>query len=82
MALISDLMDLLKELLQAMEVNCSEVGLTIRSKKTKILAIRPAERTSQPLRDVLLRPAEDPVLVVEDFEYLGSTISADCSLDI
>lgn len=64
-----------------MKVSCSEMGLTISSKKTKILAICPADRPSQPLRDVLLQLANDPVLVVEDFEYLGSTISADCSLD-
>ena len=64
-----------------MEVSCSKMGLTISSKKTKILAVRPAGRPSQSQRDVLLRPSDEPVSVVESFEYLGSTISADCSLD-
>ena len=73
-------MDLLEELLQAMKVSCSEMELIISSKKTKILAIHPADRPSQPPRDFLLRPADDPVLVVEGFEYLGSIISTDCSL--
>ena len=41
MALISDSMDMLEEVLRAMEVSCSEMGLTISSKKTKILAVRP-----------------------------------------
>ena len=81
MALISDSMDLLEELMQAMEVSCSEMGLTISSTKSKILALRPTDRPSQLPRDVLLRPSVEPVSVVQEFEYLGSIISADCSLD-
>ena len=81
MALISDSMDMLEEVLRAMEVSCSEMGLTISSKKTKILAVHPASRPSISPRNVLLRPSDEPVSVVESFEYLGSTISADCSLD-
>ena len=64
-----------------MEASYSEMGLTISSRKMKVLAVRPADRPSQPPRSVLLRPADDPVSVVEEFEYLGSTISADCSLE-
>ena len=40
MALISDVMDMLEEVLRTMEVSCSEMGLTISSRKTKILAVR------------------------------------------
>ena len=76
MALISDSMDLLEELMQAMEVSCSEMGLTITLTKFKILAVRPADRPA-----VLLRPAVELVSVVQEFEYLESIISADCSLD-
>ena len=64
-----------------MEISCSEMGLTISSKKTKILAIRPVGRPTQSPRDVLLSLSDEPVSVVESFEYLGSTISADCILD-
>ena len=81
MVLVSVSMDALEELLHAMEASCCEMGLTISTRKTKILAIRPAVNPSQPPREVLLRPIDDPVSVVEDFEYLGSAVSADCSLD-
>ena len=81
MALFSDSMGLLEELMQAMEVSCSEMELTISSTKSKILAVRPAGTPSQLPRAVLLRPAVEPVSVVQEFEYLGSIISADCSLD-
>ena len=67
MALVSDSMDLLKVLMQAMEISCSEMGLTISSRKTQVLTIRPADRTSQPpsrLISILLRPADDPISVV------------------
>ena len=47
MALISDSMDILKEVLRAMEVSCFEMGLTISSKKTKIFAVHSAGRPSQ-----------------------------------
>ena len=57
------------------------MGLFISSKKTKILTVHPANRPSQPTRDVLLRPTDEPVLVIEVFVYLGSIISVDCSLD-
>ena len=46
MALISDSMDMLEKVLRAMEVSCSEMGLTISSKKTKILAVHSASRPS------------------------------------
>ena len=64
MALFSDSMDLLEELMLAMEVSCSEMVLTISSTKSKILAVPPAGRPSQLPRAVLLRPAVEPVSVV------------------
>ena len=64
MALFSDSMDLLEELMQAMEVSCSEMGLTIRSTKSKILAVHPAGRPSQLPRAVLLTPAIEPVSII------------------
>ena len=53
----------------------------ISSKKTKILAVRPSTFLSAAPRAVHLKSVEEPVAVVEEFEYLGSTISQDCTLD-
>ena len=64
-ALFSDLMDMLEEVLRAM----------------KSAALRWAGRPSQSSRAVLLRPSDELVSIVESFEHLGSTNSADCSLD-
>ena len=41
MALVSDSMDALEETLRALDVSCSGMGLSISSKKTKILAVCP-----------------------------------------
>ena len=69
--------------MRVLQVNCSKMGLTIGSRKTKIFAVRPADRPSQPPKRCLLKVADDPVSVGEVCEYLhvGSIISADCSLD-
>ena len=63
-ALISSSIDALEGVMQAMEIDCSEMGLTISSKKKKILAVAPAYRPLQPPRGVLLRPVDDPISVV------------------
>ena len=81
MALVSDSMDALEEVLRSLSAVCSGVGLSITSKKTKILMIRPSTSLSVQPRAVQLKPDEELVAVVEEFEYLGSTISQDCTLD-
>ena len=81
MALVSDSMDALEEVLRSLSAVCSGVGLSICSKKTKILMIHPSTSVSIQPRAVQLKPGEEPVAVVEEFEYLGSTISQDCTLD-
>ena len=43
-ALVSDSMDALEEVLRALDAVCSGLGLSISSKKTKILAILPSIR--------------------------------------
>ena len=65
MALISDSMNLLEELMQAMEVSCSEMALTINSTTSKILAVRQTDRPSQLPRVVLLIPSIELVSVVQ-----------------
>ena len=81
MALVSDSMGALEEVLRSLSAVCSGVGLSISSKKTKILMIHPSTSLSVQPRAVQLKPGEEPVAVVEEFEYLGSTISQDCTLD-
>ena len=81
MALVSDSMDTLEEVLRSLDAVCSGVGLSISSKKSKILAICPSISLGAPPRAVHLNSEEEPVAVVEEFEYLGSTISQDCTLD-
>ena len=81
MALVSDSMDALEEILKCLDGACSNLGLTISSKKSKILAVLPPTSSSVQPRDVYLKRDEEPVAVVEEFEYLGSIISQDCTLD-
>ena len=67
-----------------MDKSCSEMGLTNSARKTKIMAVLPtpqAGQQHQPPRQVQLQRADEPVDVVEEFEYLGSTVASDYSLD-
>ena len=48
MAMVRDFMDALEEVLQSINDVCSGVGLSISSKKTKILAIPPTTSFSAP----------------------------------
>ena len=81
MALVSDSMGTLEEVLRFLDSVCSGVRLSISSKKTKILAVLPSPSPCPPPHPVSLKPGEQPVAVVEEFEYLGSTITKDCTLD-
>ena len=57
------------------------MGLSISSKKSKILAICPSISLGASPRDVDLNSEEEPVAIMEEFEYLGSTIFQECTLD-
>ena len=57
------------------------VCVCVCTRKTKILAICPSDYHSDLPREVWLKPDEEPVKVVKEFEYLGSIISHDCTLD-
>ena len=81
MAIVSDSIDALEEVLQSMNDVCSGVGLSISSKKTKILAIRPSTSFGAPPRPVQLNLNEQPVEVLEKFQNLSSKISQNCILD-
>ena len=82
MALIADSMDTLEEVLSTLHITCSGMGLCINTKKTKILAICPSSSPTNTPRPVQLSEASEPIAVVDHFEYLGSTIAHDCSLDL
>ena len=81
MALVSDSMNVLEEILRTFDATCSGMGLIISSKKTKFLAVHSASSSNTLPRTVQLGAGRDPIEVVEDFEYMGSTITQDCSLD-
>ena len=65
-----------------MNESCSVMGLTISTKKPKIMAVLPSLGAENPHhqvpRPVQIQLLSDPVLVVVEFEYLGSIISFDC----
>ena len=54
------------------------MGLTINCKKTKLLAVLP-DADAQPPAPILLHAESDPIEVVPSFQYLGSTVSSDCT---
>ena len=65
-------------LLESLEARCSDLGLTISCKKTKLLAVVPSGSYSKP-SPVSFRPGDDLIDVVSHFEYLGSVMSDNCS---
>ena len=74
----------LKDMLQSLDEKCRQMGLTISTKKTKTMAVLPpgdtgVEQYPAP-ESITLHPNSDPIEVVSSFEYLGSTMSDDCSL--
>ena len=79
MCLISDSMDELEEMLQDLDESCNEMGLTISTQKTKIMT--KAQDQKQPPREVQLQLADEPVDVVEEFEYLRNIVMSNCELD-
>ena len=78
MALVSDSYDGLTTLLESLDSKCRHMGLTINCKKTKLLAVLP-DADAQPPAPILLHAESDPIEVVPSFQYLGSTVSSDCT---
>ena len=68
----------LEGMLHSLHETSTEVGLSISTKKTKILAVPPQPPHQHPLS---LSLDGEAVSVVEEFEYLGSTVTSTCSLD-
>lgn len=83
MYLVSDSTDELEDMLLDMDESCSEMGLTISTRKTNITAVLPTpqadQQQHQPPRQ--RQWADDPFDVVEELKYLESTVASDCRLD-
>ena len=75
MALVSNSMDTLEETVQAFNGLCLGTGLTNSTRKGNILAVCPVNSHGSPPRSVSLQ--QEPVELMGEFEYLGSTISQD-----
>ena len=81
MALISDSYESLSYLLKSLDSSCHHIGLTINYKKTKLLAVLPGADAHSP-SPISLHPDCDPIEVVPSFEYFGSYLSNNCSMDV
>ena len=81
MALISDSYESLSSLLKSLDSSCHHMGLTINYKKTKLLAVLPGADAHSPSL-ISLHPDCDPIEVVPSFQYLGSYLSNNCSMDV
>ena len=84
MTLVAASWEDLKDMLQSLDEKCQLMGLTISTKKTKTCAVLPpgdtgGEQYPEP-EPITLHIRSDPIKVVSSFEYLGSTMSDDCSL--
>ena len=79
-ALVADLWDDLKAMLDTMAECCKSLGLSISCTKTKTMAILP-DLFPRP-EPVHLFPNDAPVEVVPHFQYLGSIIQDDCGSDL
>ena len=81
MALVSDTMDALEDTSRVLNGLCVGIGLKINAKKTKVLAVCPHCAQSAPPRSMQLGDGGEHMEVAEEFEYCGSTISQDYTLD-
>ena len=79
MALVASSWSDLETMLVSLNTQCTAMGLSISQKKTKTLAVLPSP-SCQPPVTILLSPDADPVKLVTSFQYLGSTVSWDCSV--
>ena len=72
MTLMSDSMEVLEEILRTLHTICSGMGLSIISKKSIILGVCPSNSTSTAVQQ---KPGEEPMVVLEVFQYFGRIIS-------
>ena len=77
--LLRNSMDELKEMLLDLDLSCSQMRLSISVQKIKILGI--TNNQQQLLKRVTLQSTDEPVGVVEEFQYLGSFVTSSYQLD-
>ena len=81
MALISNSYKSLSTFAGILDLSCHHMVLTINYKKTKHLAVLPGADAHPPSL-ISLHPDRDPIKVVPSFQYLGSYLSNNCTLDV
>ena len=78
-SLACDTADKLKEAVTTMDATFLRWGLTISTKKTKVLVV--GRNAAAQAADSVITLRGDPLEVVSHFKYLGSVFTSDCTLD-
>ena len=81
MALISDSYESLSILLKCLDSSRHHLEITINYKKTELLAVLPGA-DAHPPSPISLHPDCNPIEVVPSFQYLGSYLSNNYTLDV
>ena len=72
----------LETLLHSVDQACTEMGLDINMKKTKIMSALPSQSSVHPTAKLVnLGRGKEPVDVANEFQYLGFVVSSSCSLN-
>ena len=78
-ALACDTAEKLREAVTTMDATFLRWGLTISTKKTKVLGV--GRNAAAQAADSVITLRGDPLEVVSHFKYLGSVFTSDCTLD-
>jgi hypothetical protein len=76
--LLSNSWNDLEVMIKSLHQQCTAMGLTINCRKTRTLAVLPAPSYPDP-QPIPLSSAADPIEPVSTIQYLGITVSQDCS---
>lgn len=71
---------MLEEMLQDLDECCNEMGLIISALKTRIMTVGETQQQNA-ARNVHLQLVEEPVSIVNEFEYLQGTVMSHCGLN-
>jgi len=79
-SLACDTAEKLREAVITMDATFLRWGLTISTKKTKVLVV--GRNAAAQAADSVITMRGDPLEVVSHFKYLGSVFTSDCTLDV